>query len=111
MKGDSEGLIVKEIRSTLSLYCDSVVWVDRLQSGVIRLGARRFVHCCRPGTPDLYALVDKDAGHIVFFECKTKTGRQSDVQKKFEFMVMPFKNIHYCLARSLSDAVDFIKKI
>jgi hypothetical protein len=105
---ESEAHILKSIKTRLQLYCREVVWVDRLQSGVAR-NDDRWIRMCKPGTPDLYAILRHNGGHLLFIEVKAAKGRQSPDQKQFESRVMGLDNIHYVLARSVTDVVEFIR--
>jgi len=105
----SEAQVLKNIKLTLSLFVPEVIWIDRLQSGTVRAGSS-WIHMCKPGTPDLYAVVKHGGGHVVFIECKSLKGKQSFDQKRFEFKLYGMKNIHYVLARSCDDVVAYIKK-
>lgn len=97
------------IKKTLPLFCRPVIYVDRLNSGNIDLGHRRIL-LCKKGTPDLFALVKHGCGHFLFIEVKRPGGKQSPDQKKFQKMIEDFDNIHYCLATSVTDVINFINK-
>ena len=108
VKPESE--VLKTIKTQLQLFCPLVVWVDRLQSGVVRHGPR-FIHLCKPGTPDLYAIVQHEGGHVVFIECKSESGRQSVEQQVFQHKLVNMTNVHYVLARTLGDVLNYIKNV
>lgn len=62
----SETVLSRSIQDSL---ISAGVWVERIQSGTIRLGGR-FIHCASPGTPDLFL-----PALNLWFEVKTETGR------------------------------------
>jgi len=104
-----ESKIQKMIELNLPLQCRYVVHIDRLNSGMIRIGSG-FMRLCKAGTPDLYAILDYDGGHFLFIEVKSPKGRQTFEQKRFEYMVKDLDHIHYILARSTRDVVKYIEK-
>jgi hypothetical protein len=112
MKQTLESEVVKAIKNNLSMYCPEVIHIDRLQSGTIQKGMR-FIHLCKAGTPDLYAIVSnaRTAG-VLFIEAKRPGGgTQSHDQKVFEYKVKGLTNIHYIVARSIGEVINYINKV
>jgi hypothetical protein len=105
-----EAEVLKSIKGQLQLFCPLVVWVDRLQSGMVRHGSR-FIHLCKAGTPDLYAIISHGGGHVLFIECKSDTGRQSFEQKVFQHKIIDMTHVHYIVARNVNDVLTFINDI
>ena len=106
----TEAQILKQIKINLRLFCPSVIWVDRLQAGKREIEGR-WIQMGKAGTPDLYAIIKEDGGHIFFIEVKREGGRQSDEQKTFEKMIEGLDHVHYILAYSFSDVINNIKKV
>lgn len=110
MKLKTEADVCKYIKNALPVFCNKVIYTDRLNSGSIHSG-RTHINMCKKGTPDLYAILDHDGGHVLFIECKKPDGgKQSEEQIEFEGMLNPFTHIHYILARSLMDVTQYIRK-
>jgi hypothetical protein len=102
--------VVKNIKMTLQLYCPEVIWVDRLQSGTVQMGDR-YIHMCKEGTPDLYVIIKKGCeGKLLFVECKSKTGKQSDIQKIFQYRIIGLSNIFYLVARNVGEVTTYIRE-
>lgn len=59
-----------------------------------------------PGSPDIIAVIN---GKFIAIECKTKTGKQTDTQKKFEARTVKAGGI-YMLVRSSYDLEDLLKE-
>jgi len=110
--GLRESEVLKKIKMQLRLFCPSVIWCDRLQSGVAQKGPY-YVRLCKAGTPDLYAIIrDKDYfGFLLFIEVKTIKGRQTPEQKEFQHMIYGLKHVHYIVAHSVQEVKDYIDKI
>jgi hypothetical protein len=108
-KVKSEAKVMKHIQLQLPFFCKQIIYMDRLNSGQLHMG-NTHIRMCKPGTPDLYALMDYNGGQMIFIECKRIGGRQSADQKKFQKMLKPFDNIHYILATSTSDVLKYIKE-
>lgn len=115
MKPITESQVIAKIRMNLTIYCPEVIHVDRIQSGVAMRGPYH-IRLAQAGTPDLYALLNCDGGHTVFIEAKRPRqpgdsgGRQSDDQKRFQQMIAGMKHIHYVLATSVGEVVQYIQR-
>ena len=104
-----ESEVLKQIRGQLPLFCRDCIHIDRLNSGSIHSGNLHMT-LCQPGTPDLYAVLKTNGGHVLFIECKRPGGRQSDAQRSFQARVSGLTRIHYLVAVSVNDVLDYIKK-
>lgn len=111
----SKTITENDVKKSIGRWLDllpGVVWWDRLNAGNINLG-RRWIKLCKPGTPDLYAIIsDGEFAHLVFIEAKRPVGgRQSADQKFFQDTVSGFNNVHYVLAKSATEVCDLINGI
>lgn len=66
-----------------------------------------------PGSADILGIVrlnvaGRPIGALLAVECKTKVGRQSEQQRRFEAMVRAFGGC-YVLARSAAEAVESVE--
>lgn len=88
------------------------IFAIRQNTGNILLennGRRRMLRAGMPGMADILALVKTDHGFSpVWIETKTQTGRQSELQKLFEKMVVEDGH-HYTIARSADEALRYIR--
>jgi len=107
--------VAKAIKGMLTLMeaAGQIVHHDRLNSGTTfskdaRTGKSYAYNMCRPGTPDLYVILND--GTILWIEAKSSIGKQSDHQVAFEHKVMCLPGHHYIIARGVSDVIDFIDK-
>lgn len=60
-----------------------------------------------PGRPDLEFYKN---GMVIFVECKSATGRQSDAQKKYQAKLEHY-GMTYVLARSVDDMKPYLTRI
>jgi len=112
---NSEKNVAKAIKGMLALMeaAGQIVHHDRLNSGSTfskdaRTGKSYAYNMCRPGTPDLYVILND--GTILWIEAKSSTGKQSDYQVAFECKVRILPGHHYIIARSVTDVINFIDK-
>lgn len=113
--GVSQALLESEIQALIRAelgnpkrYPGLALWPN--VCGVFRdehSGTLRRVGVGNPGGADLIGIYH---GRFIGIEVKTPTGRQSDEQKAFEAGVTRLGGA-YCLARSVDDAVQFIRKL
>lgn len=61
------------------------------------------------GVADLTILAQRGGFGALFIEMKTKTGRQTDTQRRFEECVTK-AGYRYCLCRSLEDFISIVKE-
>jgi hypothetical protein len=94
----------KTVKDALQLYQNRklVVWHDRLQAGKVQLKSGRWMHLCRAGTPDRYAILSD--GTMLWIEVKTmaKSSKIEGPQIEFKRMIdaMPGdKHIHMTVRR------------
>jgi len=92
-----EGAILRLIQDWLT--AKSILHF-RMQTGALPVG-KRFVRFGTPGCADLLAF---PVGQVTWIECKTPTGRQSELQKSFQVLVERHGH-RYLLARSLDDVI------
>src|SRR3990167_1429645 len=102
-----ESEIKMSIIRSLRLFCPDVVFIIRIFSGKVESKWGGWVQGADPGTPDLLAILRP--GVAVFIEVKSAKGRQSDDQKIFQHKIAGMANLHYCLARSRDDVIEYIK--
>ena len=112
---NSEKNVAKAIKGMLTLMeaAGQIVHHDRLNSGSTfnknaRTGKTYAYNMCRPGTPDLYVILND--GTILWIEAKSSIGKQSDYQVAFECKVRILPGHHYIIARSVTDVINFIDK-
>ena len=72
------------------------------------MGARLKAMGMRPGWPDLEILLPK--GGVVFFEFKTKSGRQSMSQKEMQLLLESIGH-KYFIIRSVDDFIRVVEPI
>lgn len=77
--GVEENKVTEDVRTFLE---EHGYWVFRMQSGVLR-GAGGYITLNKKGTPDLLA-IHKATREAVFIETKTKEGKASAEQKRFQ---------------------------
>ena len=113
---NSEKNITKAIKGMLALMeaAGQIVHHDRLNSGSTfnknaKTGKSYAFNMCRPGTPDLYVILND--GTILWIEAKSSTGKQSDYQVAFECKVRILPGHHYIIARSVTDVINFMGNV
>jgi hypothetical protein len=110
--GTSENDVKKGVARVLACYPQVIHW-DRLNSGAVRVDGR-FIRLCKPGTPDLFALVrgHDDETHLLFIETKRpgKTKLDPD-QETFRDKVITLKNVHHITANCRSDVSKILTKL
>lgn len=109
-KKRTESSIVTAILKYLTCQENSkkIAWVDRLNSGrmVFKRGNRfQSIRMCRPGTPDIYVLLN--TGGVLWLECKN-TGKQEIEQYEFDEMVSRLPNHYYYIVRCVDDVARII---
>jgi len=104
-----ESDILAKIKGNLPIFCRKIIHIDRLNSGSIPVG-KAYIRMCVKGTPDLYAILDHEGGHVLFIEVKRPGGKQSDEQKTFAHMISKLEHVHYILATSVTEVLDHINK-
>ena len=72
------------------------------------MGARLKAMGMRPGWPDMEILLP--GGKVVFFEFKTKTGRQSTSQKEIQLLLEAIGH-QYFIIRSVEDFIRVVEPI
>ncbi len=78
-----EAQILSSILQALNFY-PNVCWFSRLNSGAYAVGegkARRFIRFGFPGCPDILGMLK--GGSLLAIECKSPTGKVSDLQEQF----------------------------
>ena len=113
---NSEKNVAKAIKGMLTLMeaAGQIVHHDRLNSGSTfnknaRTGKTYAYNMCRPGTPDLYVILND--GTILWIEAKSSIGKQSDYQVAFECKVRILPGHHYIIARSVTDVIGFMGNV
>jgi len=108
--------VAKAIKGMLTLMeaAGQIVHHDRLNSGTTfskdaKTGKSYAFNMCRPGTPDLYVILND--GTILWIEAKSSTGKQSDYQVAFENKVKFLPGHHYIIARSVTDVIGFMGNV
>lgn len=98
------------IRNT-RLFCPEVIKIIRIFTGKVETKYGGFIQGADTGTADLLAIVKYNGGHSVFIEVKRPGGgRHEDEQKIFEHSVKGLNHVHYLVARSVGEVVEYIKK-
>jgi len=77
----------------------------RTQSGAIRTERGGLFKAGTPGCPDLTGCVD---GRFVGVECKVGKNKQSDLQKRFEKLILEARG-EYWLVYSLDEFIEKLK--
>ena len=111
-----EAAIQKAITDYLAL---KKIWFRRMNSGATLSsygGKTRMVRYGSPGMADILATPLDEHEHdgvkimfpvILWIECKTSSGKQSDAQRAFQEEVEA-EGHYYLLARSLDDVIAFL---
>lgn len=96
----------------IKLYIPEVIVIERIFTGKAKnVYSSAWIQGATTGTPDLFAIMKYEGGHVLFIEVKrSKGGYQSDEQKMFQYKIYGMKNVHYILAKSLQDVIDYVKK-
>ena len=89
---EAEVLKIVLLKLDTLTFTGDIVWYSRLNSGKINLGSR-WIHLCRPGTPDIIAIVDCENGNIkvLFLECKRSGLKRLSYEQKVFFEDMKNK--------------------
>ena len=108
----SESEIKLSIIRNLSLYIPEIIVVERIFTGKAKnIQSSAWIHGAAAGTPDLFAILKYDGGHVLYIEVKReKGGSQRSEQKMFEHKILGLSHVHYVLARSVADVVDYVRK-
>ena len=108
-----ESEVNKSIKRNLRLFCPQVVVLIRIFTGSIEVKWGGWVHGASPGTADWVAIVNnKGVAHTLFIEAKrSRGGVHSDEQKEFQHKFDGIENVHYIVARSVHDVINYVKKL
>lgn len=87
------------------------IWHRRWNTGAIRDGNGRPVRFGQPGDGDILAMPHVTWPHpvVLWIECKSSDGKQSDDQKLFQSAVEELGH-YYLIARSSDDIKEWLKK-
>ena len=103
-----ESKIQREIRLALGKRDDVVVWRNNVGTLKTEHGQHvKFGLCV--GSADLIGIY-KPTGQFLAIECKKPGEKQSQEQKMFEALVAISGGL-YCVARSVSDAENFLREV
>lgn len=81
----------------------------RANAGIFKsFDCKRIVHGLPKGFPDLFGFRRRD-GKMFFLEVKSKKGRRTPEQKRFEETLNQHDNILYGVAKSLDDALRILE--
>lgn len=98
--------IMKYVGQRLRLYqmTGEVIWFTRLNSGKVRVNGY-YIQLCDPGTPDyVCAIRNRKLGiSLLFFECKSDTGKLSKDQENFRDTYSQVKDVGYFEIRNPND--------
>ena len=103
-KKESETALSKSIRDALTALG---IWNIRIQSGMLRIGAR-FIHLAPKGTADVLLPSYDGKGRGVWIEIKTSDGTVSEDQIKFQDKCRQ-ENVKSAIVHSVSEAIDTVK--
>jgi len=117
-----ESEISKSVADFLQLMLNSkrIVWHDRLNSGSVCVRKKyrkpeggfkiydRFMHLCKVGTPDRYALLPD--GSMLWIEVKRPGGIVEPDQMKFKEMIDQIPGHHYIVAKYVNDIREWFEE-
>ncbi|MCB2126041.1 MAG: VRR-NUC domain-containing protein [Rhodobacteraceae bacterium] len=104
MKDKSESVILKECLLALSAAGLGICW--RQNAGKVQTSKGHWIELGPEGIADIVGILPD--GRIYFVECKTRTGRQREAQKRWQKAVEALGAI-YVVARSGAQAVDRVR--
>lgn len=97
--GNLEKDVISGVKERLKIweFHKIVLWADRLNSGRVKTEYGTWVQMCQKGTPDYLAIIrNKDNGlSMLWFECKSDTGRLRPEQEIFRNRFKSVKDVHY----------------
>ena len=97
------------LRACLDLLEWQKIFHIRMNTGAMRIGDR-FFRFGKPGTADIVAFPRKNGQVLMLWiECKSANGRQSECQKEFEKQVSN-EDHHYLLVRDVDTLRRWLKE-
>ena len=93
------------LRTVLDLLAARRILAFRLNTGAMKIG-RRFMRFGVPGMSDVVAF---PSGGVLWIECKSTCGVQSDLQRSFQAQVESAGH-KYVIARSVEDVLREVEK-
>jgi hypothetical protein len=96
----NETALSRSIRSALEKLG---YWVERIQSGQVKVG-QNFVHCASPGTPDLLVIAERPT----WLEVKTPGARLRPAQSDWHRRAAN-KGVRVATVRSVAEALEAVR--
>lgn len=109
-----ESELMKSVRLRLGVYqhMGDCLWFLRINSGKIEQFGR-YIQLAPKGSPDYLALIRNKSKNItvLFLECKSSKGKQSDAQIDFQIKYHNSEDIIYKIITDITQLTDIIHNI
>lgn len=99
------------LRACLDLLAAHNIWWMRINVGAVKIG-NRFIRFAESGTADILATFQDDIEpliHLLWIECKSDSGRQSEAQKAFQRRVQDVGH-NYLIVREPEQLITWLKE-